>query len=356
MFNLKNTVKFKKTYHAYETQINNVLAETLEKDKKRETDRIVKDLIFAKEHTKYTGIEYFMLGLYNKPHSEWYDILPDSSANIICRRMNDLSSGIKVANKYEVYLKFKDFYKREMICIKSAQDKDIFQQFLKKYHAIMTKPVCGSLGDDCLIIKDDDIDNIDSLFNTLLKTYDGEFVAEELLVQIDEMAKFNPTSVNTLRITTVRMDDRVDAEAFLRVGKMFSKVDNIAKNGIVCTLDQDSGVITSAMDKAACSYTHHPHTRMQLVGSVVPQFKDAIELSKKLAQVMPQYRYIGWDLALTEKGWVLIELNARAGIYCIQQSMGRGIRKDFEQYFKEIGQPTDFPDQFDKVFLKEIGK
>lgn len=42
-------------------------------------------------------------------------------------------------------------------------------------------------------------------------------------------------------------------------------------------------------------------------------------------------KYIGWDFALTERGWVLIEGNW--GQYVAQQSaLGKGLRTEFDKY------------------------
>lgn len=339
-----------KEYKRHKTQIDNCVLNLPEEKKDEEIKRIIKELQYAEKHTSFTCTEFFMLDFAHKNHAEWFTYLPDGSSRTIFNRMDTTNPSFYSGDKYQVYLKYKKYFKREMCKAVCSSDKESFVAFLLDKGRVMVKPICGSLGDGIEIISKNDIAETESFFAGIMEKYPDGCVAEELITQEESLAKLNPTSVNTLRITTVRMDDRVDAESFLRVGKMFSKVDNVAKGGIVCALDQETGKIIRAIDIFGNIFTAHPHTNMPLVGYTVPRFKEAVALAKELALVLPDYRYMGWDLALTDSGWILVELNAKAGIYCIQQTLGRGIRADFEKYFRELGQPTDFPGAFKADF------
>lgn len=346
--------KINKTYKKFKVQVDNCLCSVPEAARKTEKRRIVEELLYAKKHTAYNAVEFFMLGLPGKTHEEWWDYLPDKAARILLERMNITDHSFNSADKFAVYEAYRPYYGREMVKVAAEADKDAFFALLDEKKELMLKPRYGSLGDDIRIVKAEEVKVRDGFFRQLLRDYPDGAVAEELIRQDESLAMLNPTSVNTLRITTVRLDDRVETESFLRVGKMFSTVDNIAKGGIVCALDEETGTVTRTMDRFGNTVTHHPHTRVPLVGFTVPRFREAVELAKTLAQVLPQFRYMGWDLALTETGWVMVEENAKAGIYCIQQTLGRGIRKDLEQFFSELGQPTDFPGMFDESFRKSI--
>lgn len=340
----------KRMYERYKLQIDNCVCDIPEKKQVPEIKRIIKELNYLKKHTSFTYIEFFMLGFAYKCHREWYEYLPDKSSRTIYERLRIGPAPFYTGDKYKVYEKYKKYFHRDACLVKAIEDKDILFSFISRNGKVMLKPLCGSLGEDIIIVKSKDIVQFDSFFDDILKKYPDGCIAEELIVQEESLAKLNPTSVNTLRITTVRMDDRVEVHSFLRVGKMFSLFDNIARGGIVCALNQETGEITRAMDHFGNRYEKHPHTGMPLVGYTVPRFKEAVELAKELTEVIPNLRYMGWDLALTDSGWVMVELNAKAGIYCVQQTLGRGIKKDFEKIFEELGKPIDFPDAFKKNF------
>lgn len=347
---LKDYISDQKTLKNHKIEIDNCVKNIVEKERRIEIKRILEEIRYLRNNTSFTLIEFFMYDFAHKKHSEWYDYIPDKFTRTIYERLNVTDHLFNSRDKFEVYKAYKSFFKRDACKIINNNDKECFASFLKEKQRILIKPLEGSLGDDIYIIDYKNVNNLDDYFTRLLDKYKEGAICEEIIIQDNCLSKLNPTSVNTLRVTTIRMDDRVIAQAFLRVGKMFSLVDNIAKGGIVCAIDQETGVITKATDKYGRQYINHPHTNFPLIGSVVPKFKEAIQLAKELAQVLPQFRYMGWDLALTKDGWVLVEQNAKAGIYCIQQTLQRGIRNDLESIFSELNKDIDFPNCFSENF------
>ena len=52
--------------------------------------------------------------------------------------------------------------------------------------------------------------------------------------------------------------------------------------------------------------------------------EQALELGRKLAPITPRVRYVGWDLAHTDKGWIVVEGNfASQSLYQNCDQMGR---------------------------------
>jgi hypothetical protein len=60
-------------------------------------------------------------------------------------------------------------------------------------------------------------------------------------------------------------------------------------------------------------YTNHPITKANLVGIEIPYWKEIITMLRKAAAEIPQVGYVGWDIAITSKGPVLIEGNTTPG-------------------------------------------
>ena len=164
-------------------------------------------------------------------------------------------------------------------------------------------------------------------------------ILEERIVQHPAMARLHSASVNTVRIATVRIDD-AEIEFFppaLRVGRDGSAVDNAGAGGIICVADLQTGVVTCARDERGNGYITHPNTGEPLVGFQIPRWEEALQLVRELAQVVPTNRYTGWDLALTESGWVLVEANAR-GQFIWQYASQTGSREQVERIFEKIKQ------------------
>ena len=61
----------------------------------------------------------------------------------------------------------------------------------------------------------------------------------------------------------------------------------------------------------------------------------AVALAKELAGVIGTNHYVGWDLALTDKGWVMVEGNPR-GQFIMQIATRKGIKAELEQYIAQM--------------------
>jgi hypothetical protein len=57
------------------------------------------------------------------------------------------------------------------------------------------------------------------------------------------------------------------------------------------------------------SYVDHPHTGVSICGLPLPGFAEALGLVRRAAQFFLPLRTIGWDVALTASGPVLVEGN-----------------------------------------------
>ena len=176
----------------------------------------------------------------------------------------------------------------------------------------------------------------DAILQRYCKGVFGGGIVEEVITQDLFMEQFHPDSVNTVRIPTIRLDDRtVIFHPFFRVGRGNAIVDNAGAGGIICALDAKDGTIIAAADEKGVTYIQHPETNVRLVGNTIPRWNEAIEFAKRLAEVVPTNRYTGWDIALTKDGWRLIEGNAR-GQFVAQIPLQYGFRTEIEGYLQEI--------------------
>lgn len=83
-------------------------------------------------------------------------------------------------------------------------------------------------------------------------------------------------------------------------------------------------------DKTGEYFDAHPDTGCSFIGFRVPCYKEAVDLCRRAARVRPGMRYVGWDVAVTPDGPVLVEGNdlpAYDGqIYHQQEHPGRGLK------------------------------
>ena len=139
----------------------------------------------------------------------------------------------------------------------------------------------------------------------------GDSIIEEAVIQHPKMASLCPSSVNTVRIATLLGTKKEGiVYAFLRIGN--GKVmDNVDCGGMAARVDLDSGtLLTVAADKAGQVFSTHPMTGTDIVGFQLPFFEEAKQMCLDAMRVVPQVRYVAWDVALTEKGPRFIEGNS----------------------------------------------
>ena len=150
------------------------------------------------------------------------------------------------------------------------------------------------------------------------------------------MGRFHPSSVNSLRIRTFRFDDRVEIlPSNMRIGRGSSVVDNTGQGGISAAIDE-KGCIFTACDETGTLFEVHPDSGERIIGERVPCWEDAVFFAKCLALVVPCVRYVGWDLALTDSGWVMIEGNDKGMFVGIQKPRQRGFRPQMDRILSEL--------------------
>ncbi len=225
-----------------------------------------------------------------------------------CELVNEPSLRELFDNKGLTYEKFRPFYKRELISVNSIEDFQIFEAFLVKHNSFIYKPLKGVCGRGIKIYKDIDVNHM-SLFKDFL--VNGSFVIEELIEQGEGMAVLHPQSINTLRIATFRIKDNVVIYgAAVRMGTGNSIVDNAGSGGIFCHVNHDYGFIdTDAKDYLNNRYVHHPDTGVRFIGFNIPHWEEAKELVTGMAKTIEGATIISWDLALSKKGWCMVEAN-----------------------------------------------
>ena len=95
-------------------------------------------------------------------------------------------------------------------------------------------------------------------------------------------------------------------------------------------------VITDGFNERGSHFPVHPDSGVVFKGSILPEWKQLLTIAEEAASELPGVKVIGWDFAHTDKGWVMVEGNAMSQIEVLQIPMQKGMRKDFERYFREM--------------------
>jgi hypothetical protein len=142
-----------------------------------------------------------------------------------------------------------------------------------------------------------------------------QFLLEEYVEQHPDMALLNATSVNTLRIVTFVKDRTVHVLArVLKIGSG-GDVDNFSAGGMYTMLDTHGVALYAAFDRHDAMHTVHPLSGTSIVGFHVPRFSEVVDLVSRAALELTDVAYVGWDVAVTPKGPIIIEANYNTGVF-----------------------------------------
>lgn len=110
---------------------------------------------------------------------------------------------------------------------------------------------------------------------------------------------------------------------------------------LACSLDPQSGKILGARTKDALGTTDHsahPETNAPLVGETVPLWDQVLDLAQRCAPIFSPVRYQSMDIAITQDGPVLIEINTGGGFDLPQLASGQGfLTDDVRAFFRNCG-------------------
>lgn len=211
-------------------------------------------------------------------------------------------------NKVKWNKRFAKYVKRDWI-YSAESSKEQIVAFLHAHSTVIVKAIEGACGVG--IDKYDSKDILDDK-NLLNRICLGEYVIENGAVNIDDVKKISPKSLNTIRVVTC-VDSKGNVNIVttaLRVGNGHSYTDNICTGGIACGIDMQTGiVVTDGMDHEGNKIVMHPVSKIPFKGIQIPLWEDVLQVVFSLAKEFTEARFVGWDIVLTTNGIDVLEGN-----------------------------------------------
>lgn len=305
--------------------------------RKHETRALHRAILRDMRKHLITPDEYFLYDFANLDDSEKHEFVGDMERTVLCARLyNSNDGGLVFMDKGKTYERFAPYFKRDVVTISSEGDSDEFFRFVSSHKKFMVKPASASRGNGIYLetVKDDS--EAEEAFERILQQ--GACVIEELIGQAAAMARFHSKSVNTVRYATYVEKGKTSTIAcFVKLGRGDSIVDNGGAGGLLASIDDETGVIVSpGRDEFGESYETHPDTGVPIVGAQIPDWTGLKDLVAELVKVLPSQKYVGWDLAYADDGWVLVEGNSGGQFVGPQISMRKGIRPVIAATFGEL--------------------
>lgn len=297
--------------------------------------RVGMDIFKCRRRYQANPNEYFLFGFRDKGHeyrnSFCTDLVKDGTL------LNIIGGDVffsELKNKYNFYLLTSKFFNRDVMFVNPTEGNLAeFKQFAQKHPVLFVKENASSLGRGVSSYHVNNEIEAEKLYNSL-KESGGDWMIEEKIVQVPEMAQWNESSVNTVRLPAVLNYGVWTALGpVLRTGRKGSVVDNAGAGGVLAVIDPETGIITTdGVDENGKYYEKHPDSGVVYKGWQVPKWKELLALAEEIQRSIPQHKYVGWDFALTDKGWSLIEGNW--GQFLSQYNDHIGMKK---QFFELLG-------------------
>ena len=145
-------------------------------------------------------------------------------------------------------------------------------------------------------------------------------IVQPRLVNHALVAEITNGALASLRIVT-GIDAASRAAAVTAMLYLPSRENMTSIAGISCAIDLSSGKLSRAIDLQASSIDieRHPDTGERIVGRVLPFWMESMTLAVRAHEAaFERFAFLGWDLALTPDGPVLLEANAGWGALHLQ--------------------------------------
>lgn len=173
------------------------------------------------------------------------------------------------------------------------------------------------------------IDDLKTKFGT------STYIIQEKVINHAILRKIYPSALNTIRLNTF-MHPNGEVEYYgaqLRFGTGGNHVDNAGQGGFFVGINKDGtlmnlGYYDPGKHKEVVVYEIHPDTKERFAGIQIPYWDEIVKTAVDAHKFFYGLPSLGWDIAVTDNGFVFTEAGEDWEIQ-MDQSVYGGRRKDF---------------------------
>jgi glutathione synthase/RimK-type ligase-like ATP-grasp enzyme len=158
----------------------------------------------------------------------------------------------------------------------------------------------------------------------------GTWLVQQRLINHPDMSDIAINALATVRMTTV-FDEHGAPEVVTSVlrfpSKADSRVDNIKAGGLMAPIDPATGTLGAAcLGRGIEEFERHPISGAAIAGRVLPNWDEAVALAQRAhREAFREYTLVGWDVALTADGPVILEGNGKPCLIVAQRAPRKGL-------------------------------
>lgn len=314
-----------------------------------------RDIIAAKRLNHISLDEYEWVGYYDMTTDQKKTVSTLwTRAELRKKFTHRLYKGV-LMNKYIFSKVFSDYYGRKCLSTE-GMTREQFDELVGDGEKIVYKPLNKGQGLGVRIISVKDEAERTAAYEKLLTMKPG--IIEEFILQHPELNRLNPNAVSIVRFYSVCTPAGAYVFSPVLTTSITKNISNGCQDALTALIDIRTGeVITDAVDQInIADHAVHPATGVPFKGFMIPYWDECVAMMKK---VVPEAYYIsniGWDVAITENGPLIIEANTIPGFNTAQYRGYKSVTNGYmyQPIFDEAMKGVPFTDfaNYEKVLIK----
>lgn len=318
-------------------RINSVFMTTLEEikrcDNKKSVLQQAHEIISLYKRYRCAPIHYFEHGLYEVGADKYMEYIPERVIAAFQGAANPKVSIGQIANKVNLAILLKSrgiscipfyFYIDAEGGIWSSPEAPLGVNDAIEFSygtPLFVKAISGQVGEGAMRLSAGG--GVDK--SALLSLRDRIF--QPIIINHGLIAKVNPDCLNTVRIDTlVQNGEAFVNAAIIKFGQAGSITDHYAHGSIVVGIDLETGKLQdTGVTKAKYGrnfYDKHPQSGVLFKDIQIPFWPRLVELVKLAALAVQPNMTIGWDVAVTPDGPMIVEANQAGDVFMLQDAWG----------------------------------
>ena len=308
--------------------------------------------------------------LYRQPEECWRDFLLDEPLKIVLRKVNPAKSREIVNDKllFAAHCRENNLPVIQIVCaidrsacrgiLASCLVQDL-EDWCRRVNSgpdeLFFKLIDGSWGASVFVAerregggwaygeREGDSASLYAFAMDRLASERGWIVQPRVRPHATLQAIMSPHGLGTFRVVTaVRHGEAQILFAVLKIPVGKNRADNFfhGKSGnLIAAVELETGKLSRARASESRSWPlfvdvdFHPETGNRITGLLVPYWEELKRLVVQAHETLPGLATLGWDVALTEAGPVLVEANGTYDVDILQVAFKKGVRPDLSFLF-----------------------
>lgn len=266
--------------------------------------------------------DYLNFRFYEKKHAQRKNYVTVGYLDKAITRLSNIKWSPYISNKTNFHKHYGKYTKRDFYDPETGFEG--FEAFLNRHPVFVYKPQIGLGGKNVVKMVTEEIADRKAFFDQITEE---KACLEELVIQHPAWEALCPGCVNTMRIIT----GAAKGQSWLvygatRIGSGKGIADNFHMGGSAVLIDMETGKLTgNGFDKKLNEH-EFSSTGVRYDGYEIPYFEEIKQMCLEAALVNDQIHFVGWDVAVTPEGPLLIEGNRGSGFDLPQVLAKRGLK------------------------------